>query len=189
MAVLTHAALVTAAAENWELNTLQAHETLANVVVGGRIDCTTLSISEELVESIISSTLPDLVVVVELLRLVDCIVNWSIGRVLGWTSIEASWCTTGMLLTVASIGSKCTIGILISTRCSGKRLQVSDHCSRLLDIERGWREDKSKNMCFGTSQMRRTYVYRSGPGSLERRGRRLGLALVSGAGQSRRRES
>jgi hypothetical protein len=129
-AVLRHAAaLVTAASttENGKLDTLQAHESLAYVIVGGRVDCTTLGVSKELVERIIRGTFPNLVVVVELLRLVDGIVNRAIGRVLWWTSVEASWSTTWMLLAIASIGAKRAIRILISTRCSGKRLQVSDH--------------------------------------------------------------
>jgi hypothetical protein len=68
-AVLSHAgALVTAAAaaaaKNWELDTLETHESLADVIVSGRVDCTTLRITKELVEGIIGGTLPNLVVVV-----------------------------------------------------------------------------------------------------------------------------
>lgn len=140
VAVLAHTSLVAAGAENWKLNTLEAHEALTNIVVGRGVNCTTLGIAKELVESVVSSALPDFVVVVELLRLIYSIVNGSIGRVLGWASIEASRSATGMLLAVACIGAKGTIGILISTRCSGKRLQVSDHCCSLLDIERRWME-------------------------------------------------
>jgi hypothetical protein len=47
LAVLRHAALV--AAENRELDTLKAHEALANVVVGRRVNGTAFSIAEELV--------------------------------------------------------------------------------------------------------------------------------------------
>jgi hypothetical protein len=128
--ILGHAAaLVTAASttEDGKLDTLQTHEPLAYVIVGGRVDCTTLGVSKELVERIIRGAFPNLVVVVELLRLVDGIVNRTIGRVLWWASVEASWSTTWVLLAIASIGTKRAIGILISTRCSGKRLQVSDH--------------------------------------------------------------
>jgi len=138
VAVLAHTSLVAAAAaKNRELNTLEAHEPLANVVVGRGVNCATLGIAKELVQSVVSSAFPNFIVVVELLRLVYCIVDGSIGRVLGWPSIEASRSATGMLLAVACIGAKGTIGILISTRCSGKRLQVSDQFAVLAGVALG----------------------------------------------------
>jgi hypothetical protein len=124
-AVLTHAgALVTttAAAENWELNTLETHESLTNVIVSGRVNCAALGVSKELVQGVISGTLPDFVVVVQLLRLVDGIVDWAISRVLRRASVETSWGTSGVLLTISAVWTKGAIRILISTRCSGKRL-------------------------------------------------------------------
>jgi hypothetical protein len=133
VAVLTHAALV-AAAKNGKLNTLQTHKSLTNIVVGSRVNCTTLSISKEFVQGVVSGTLPDLVVIVKLLWLVHCIVHGSIGRVLGRASIEASWSSTGMLLAIATVGAKGAIRILISTRCSGKCLQVSDQFAVLAGI-------------------------------------------------------
>jgi hypothetical protein len=140
MPILRHAgALVTAstATENWKLNTLKTHEPLTNIIVSGWVDCATLGIPEELVEGIICSTLPNLVVVVELLRLVYCIVDRAISGVLGWTSIESSWSTTWVLLSVASVGAKGTIRILVSACCSGKRLQVSDEFAVLARVALG----------------------------------------------------
>jgi hypothetical protein len=131
MSILGHAAawITAAAAENRKLHPLKAHETLTNIIVGGGVNGATFGIAEKLVQSVVSCTLSDLVVVVQLLTLIDSIVNRTIGRVLGWATIEASGCCSRVLLTVTAIWTKCTIRILISTRCSGKRLQVSDHCS------------------------------------------------------------
>jgi hypothetical protein len=139
VAILRHTSTLVAASaatEDWKLNTLETHKSLTDVVVRGRVDCATLGVSEELIQRIVCSTLPDLVVVVKLLRLVYSVIDGTISRVLGWASIKSSWSTAWVLLAVTSIGAKSTIGILVSTRCSGKRLQVSDHCSSLLDVER-----------------------------------------------------
>ena len=129
MAVLRHAALLVAAATDYgKLNALETHESLANIVVGRRVDSTALGVAEELVQSIIRSALTDLVGVVKvLLSRVESIVNWAIGRVLRGSAIETSRSTAGVLLAVASVRTKATFGILVSTRCSGKCLQVSDH--------------------------------------------------------------
>jgi hypothetical protein len=62
MAVLRHARRLVATKYR-ELDTLETHETLANVVVGGRINGTALGIAEELVQCIVSCTLTDLIVV------------------------------------------------------------------------------------------------------------------------------
>jgi len=133
VSVLRHAATTlvatSSAAENWKLNSLETHESLSDIIVSGGVNSATLSIAEELVQCVVSRTLPDLVVVVELLVLGDCIVNGPIGRVLWWAAVKASRSTSWMLLTVTTIGTKRTVRILVSTRCSGKRLQVSDHCS------------------------------------------------------------
>jgi hypothetical protein len=131
LAVLGHAALV--AAENRKLDTLEAHEALANVVVGRRVNSTALSIAKELVQSVVRSTLSDLVVVGQLLGLVDSIVNGSIGGVLGWASVESGGGTSWVLLAIASVGAESAIRILVSARCGGKRLQVSDHYTCWLD--------------------------------------------------------
>jgi hypothetical protein len=138
MAILRHASALVAAStatKDWKLNTLKTHESLTDIIVGGWVDCATLSISKKFIERIVCSTLPDLVVVVELLRLVHSIVDGTISRVLWWSAIESGWSTAWVLLAITSVGAKGTIRILVSTGCSGKRLQVSDHCSRLLDIE------------------------------------------------------
>jgi len=127
MTVLRHAAAaLVATSKNGKWHTLQAHEPLADIVVGGGVNGTTLSIAKELIESIISSTLTDLVVIAQLLRLVDCVVDWPVGRVLRRAAIETSRSSARVLLGVSGVGTKRTIRILISTRCSGKRLQVSD---------------------------------------------------------------
>jgi len=128
MAILRHtAALVAAAtAKDRKLHTLQAHEPLADIVVSVWVDGAALGIAKELVQSIISRTFPNFVVVVQLLGLVDRVVNGSISGILGWPSVETGWSTPGMLLAIASVGSKCAVRILVSTRCSGKRLQVSE---------------------------------------------------------------
>jgi hypothetical protein len=133
MPILGHATGVVtttaAAAENWELYSLQAHQTLSNIIVSGRVNGSALSVAKKLIQSVISRTLSDLVVVVQLLRLVDSIVNRTISRVLWWTTVKSSRGTSRLLLAIAAVWTKRAIGILISTRCSGKRLQVSDHCS------------------------------------------------------------
>jgi hypothetical protein len=138
MAILRHtAARVTAAtAKDRELHSLEAHEPLANIVVGGWVDGAALGITKEFVQSIISGAFPNLVVVVQLLGLVDRIINRSVSGVLGRASIETGWSTPRMLLTVASVRPKCAVRILVSTRCSGKRLQVSDYCSTPVRTER-----------------------------------------------------
>lgn len=131
MAILRHAlALVAAstATKDGKLNTLETHEPLADIIVGGWVNGATLGVSEELVERIIRGALPDFVVVVELLRLVHSIVDRAIGGVLGWASVESGWGTTWVLLAVTSVGAEGTIRILVSTRCGSKRLQVSDNC-------------------------------------------------------------
>lgn len=132
LAVLGHAALV--AAENGKLDTLEAHKALANVVVGRRVNSTALSIAKELVQSVVSSTLSDLVVVGQLLGLIDSVVNGSIGGVLGWASVESGRGTSWVLLAIASVGAECAIRILVSACCSGKRLQISDDCMYWLDV-------------------------------------------------------
>lgn len=127
VAVLRHARrLVTT--KDGELDTLETHQTLANIVVGGRINGTTLGIAEEFVQCIVSRTLTDLIVICQLLGLVDRIVDWSVSRVLRWASIESGRSTSRVLLAVGAL-SKGTLRILVSTRCSGKGLQVSDNCN------------------------------------------------------------
>lgn len=126
--ILRHARRLVAT-KNGELDTLQTHQTLANIVVSRGIDGTALGIAEELVKSVVSCTLTDLIVVTELLSLVDSVVDGTIGRVLGWPSVESGRGAARVLLTIASIGSKSTVRILVSTRCSGKRLQVSNDCN------------------------------------------------------------
>jgi len=140
VAILRHTSTLVAASattEDWKLNTLETHKSLTDVVVRGRVDCATLGVSEELIQRIVCSTLPDLVVVVKLLRLVYSVIDGTISRVLGWASIESSWSTAWVLLAVTSIGAKSTIGILVSTRCSGKRLQVSDQFAVLARVALG----------------------------------------------------
>lgn len=127
VAILGHTGRLVAA-KNGELHALETHQTLANVIIGRRVNSTTLGIAEELIESIVCCTLTDLVVIAQLLGLVDSIVNGAIGRILGWASIESGGCASRMLLAITSIGTKGTIRILVSTRCSGKRLQVSNDC-------------------------------------------------------------
>jgi hypothetical protein len=139
MTVLGHATLLVAtaaSAKHWKLHALQAHQALTDVVIGGWVNGATLGITKKLVQSVVRRTLPDLVVVVQLLRLVDGIVNRTVSRVLWWATVEAGRSTSRMLLAVAAVGTKRTIRILISTRCSGKRLQVSDDCRRQLETER-----------------------------------------------------
>ena len=131
MAILRHALALVAAStttKDGKLNTLETHEPLADIIVGGWVNGATLGVSEELVERIIRGALPDFVVVVELLRLVHSIVDRAIGGVLGWASVESGWGTTWVLLAVTSVGAEGTIRILVSTRCGSKRLQVSDNC-------------------------------------------------------------
>jgi hypothetical protein len=128
VAVLGHARGLVAT-ENGELDTLETHQTLANVVVGGGVNSTALGIAKELVQSVVCCTFTDLVVVGQLLCLVDSIVDWAIGGVLRWASVESGRSTSRMLLAISSVGSKGTIRILVSTRCSGKRLQVSYDCN------------------------------------------------------------
>jgi len=139
LAVVTHAAALVATlatTENWKLYTLEAHEPLADVVVSVWVNSTALGIAEEFVERIISGTLPDFIVVVQLLALVDGIVNRTIGRVLGWAAVETSGSASRMLLAIGTVRTKGAIRILISTCCSGKCLQVSDNCIPLLETER-----------------------------------------------------
>ena len=124
VAVLGHARGLVAT-ENGELDTLETHQTLANVVVGGGVDGTALGITEELVQSVVCCTLTDLIVVSQLLCPVGSIVDWAIGGVLARASIESGRGTSRVLLAICSIASKGTIRILIPARCSGKRLQVS----------------------------------------------------------------
>lgn len=134
--ILTHAAaMITAsAAEDWKLHSLKAHESLTNIIVGGRVNGATLSIAEEFVKCVVSSTFPNLVVVVQLLSLVDGIVHRAVCGVLRRAAIEASRSTSRMLLAISTIWTKRTIRILISTRCSGKRLQVSDQFAVLARV-------------------------------------------------------
>lgn len=128
-AVLGHAATLVTAAEHWKLNSLKTHEALTNIVVSRWVNRAALSIAKKLVESVVCCTLTDFIVIVQLLRLIDGIVDRTIGGVLRWTSVESSWSTARVLLTIASIGAKSAIRILVATRCSGERLQVSDNCS------------------------------------------------------------
>jgi hypothetical protein len=172
-AVLRHTGTLittTAGTENWELDTLETHESLADVIVSGRVDCTTLRVSKELVKGVISGTLPNFVVVIQLLRLIHGIVDWAICGILGWASVEASWSTTWMLLAISSVRAEGTIWILISTRCSSKCLQVSDHCSSLLDFE-GDRDHELKEWLAHEGS---THVFRSVLGSLGHREDHLG---------------
>ena len=77
--VLTHSASTLVAAGctyDWKLNALKAHEALANVIIGGGINEAALSIAEEFIQGVISSTFPDFIrVVIELLGLIDSIIN------------------------------------------------------------------------------------------------------------------
>lgn len=116
------------ATEDGELNTLETHQALADIVVGGGVDSATLSITEELIESVISSSLTDFVIVGQLLCLIDSVVDWAIGRVLRRAAIKSSRGASRMLLAVASATTKSAVRILISARCSSKSLQVSDDC-------------------------------------------------------------
>jgi hypothetical protein len=120
MPILRHTAtLITAAAtENWKLHSLETHKSLANVIVGSGVNCTAFSIAKKLVQCVVSRTLSDFVIVVQLLSLIDGIVHWAIGRVLWWTAIETSWGASRMLLAVAAIWTKGSVRILISTRFS-----------------------------------------------------------------------
>jgi hypothetical protein len=129
MPVLGHATTLLVAPKNGELNTLEPHESLADIIVSGRINGTALNISEELVEGIIVGTLSDFVgIVVQLLIRVDSIVHGPIGRILRWATIEAARSAPRMGLSIASVVAHATVRVLISTRCSGKCLQVSDDC-------------------------------------------------------------
>jgi spore maturation protein SpmB len=129
--IVAHAAttvVAASAANDRELDTLKTHKTLANVVISRRVDSAALSITKELVQGIIRSALSNLVrIVVKLLCLVDGIVNWSIGRILGRAAVKTSRSSSRVLLTVAVVGAHLAITGIVSTRCSGKRLQVSDH--------------------------------------------------------------
>lgn len=133
--VLRHATLV--AANDGKLNSLETHEPLADIVVSGRINTAPLGVTKELIQGVISGALSDLIrIVVQLLGLVDSIINGSISRVLGRASIETSGCASRVLLAVACIGAHGAITRVISTRCSGKRLQVSDYCATQVRLER-----------------------------------------------------
>jgi hypothetical protein len=133
--VLRHATLV--AANDGKLNALETHEPLADIVVGGRVNGAPLGITKELVQSVISGALSDFVrVVVQLLGLVDSIVNRSVGRVLRGSSVETCGSTSRVLLAVAGIRAHRPIAGIVSTRCSGKRLQVSDYCATQVRLER-----------------------------------------------------
>jgi len=82
LTIVRHAATriaACAATENWKLHSLKTHEPLTDIVVGVRVNGSALGVTEELVKSIVGGTLPDLVVVVQLLALVDGIVNRSIS--------------------------------------------------------------------------------------------------------------
>jgi hypothetical protein len=131
--VIAHAAAALVATatstKNGKLHALETHQSLANVVVSGRVNGTALGIAEEFVKSIVSGTLTDLVVVVQLLRLVHSVVNGTIRRILRRATVKSGGSTSRVLLAIAAIGTKGAIRILVSTRCSGKRLQVSDNCS------------------------------------------------------------
>jgi hypothetical protein len=70
VAIVRHAGALVAAStatKDWKLNALKTHESLTDIIVSGWVDCATLGVAEELVESIICGTFPDFVVVVELL--------------------------------------------------------------------------------------------------------------------------
>lgn len=127
-AVFGHASALVPTTENRELDALETHQSLANIVVGCWVNCTALCVSEELVESVIGCTLSDFVVVVQLLSLIDSIVNGAISGVLRWASVKSGRGTSWVLLTVTSVGTKRAIWILISTGCGSKRLQISDDC-------------------------------------------------------------
>lgn len=51
-------------------------------------------------------------------------------------AVKALRSTTGVLLAIAGIGAHLPIARIVSARCSGKRLQVSDHCGAQVRIER-----------------------------------------------------
>jgi len=127
--VLGHTATV--AADDRELKTLETHESLANVVVGVGVDVAPFCVSKELIQSIVSSALADLIrIIVELLLGIHGIINRAVGRILRRAAIEARRSSAWVLLAIARLGHG-TIGTVVSARCSGKRLQVSDKFSAL----------------------------------------------------------
>jgi hypothetical protein len=135
-AIVGHGTLVTTSNDR-ERYTLKSHEPLANIVVGGRIDSASLGVAKELVQRIVSSTLSDFVgVVIQLLGLVYRVVDRTIRRVLRRAAVESGRSATWVLLAVACIGAHGPITRIVSTRCSGKRLQVSDYCVAQVRIER-----------------------------------------------------
>lgn len=127
VAVLGHARGLIATKDG-QLNTLKTHQALAYVVVAGGINGAAFGIAEELVQGVVSSALTDLIVIGQLLCLVNSVVDRAISGVLGWASVESGRGASRVLLAIGSIGSKGTVRILISTGCSGKRLQVSNDC-------------------------------------------------------------
>ena len=125
------------AAEDGQLNTLETHEPLPNVIVHAGVDGSPLGVPEEFIQGIISSPLANFVgVVVQLLGLVNSVVDRAVSRVLRWSSVKAGRCASWVLLTVACIWAKGTITRVISARCTGKRLQVSDYYVAQVRIER-----------------------------------------------------
>lgn len=129
--ILTHASALVSTAENRELDTLETHQPLTDIIVCRWVDGAALGIPKKLVQSIVCCTLADLVVIVQLLALVHSIVNGTIGRILWWASIKACGGTTRMLLTITSVRAKRAIWILISTCCSRECLQVSDNYTQI----------------------------------------------------------
>jgi molybdopterin-guanine dinucleotide biosynthesis protein len=66
VAVLGHTGRLVST-KNGELDTLETHQALADIIVGARVDSTALGVAEKLIEGIISCTLTDFVVVGQLL--------------------------------------------------------------------------------------------------------------------------
>lgn len=117
------------ASQNGELKTLESYKSLADIIVRLGIDCTPLGIAEKFVQSIVSGAFSNFVIGgVGHLGIVDGVVNGAIGRILRRTAIETRWSTWGVAVSGSGIHTGSRV-IVISTGCSGKRLQVSDQFS------------------------------------------------------------
>lgn len=103
------------ASEYRELKTLESDEALANIIIRLWIDGTSLGVSEELVQCIISSALSDLIIgVVGHLGVVDCVINRTVGGILGRSTIETRGGTWGVAVTRSSIHASPGV-VVIST--------------------------------------------------------------------------
>jgi len=130
--VIRHTALVTsAAANNGKLNALEAHQSLADIVVRRWVNQASLGIAEEFVQRVVSCALADLVrVVVQGLRLINSVVDGAVCGALWRSAVEAGGVTASMLLAIVSLAW--ILGIIITTCCSSESLQVSDKFSVVL---------------------------------------------------------